>query len=518
MKKIGFMIATALIAATSVQAETLALWENDNIYTATNSTPVDMVSTNVSASDLALGAGFAVPGDTWENALDTYLSDVSTITNLSSAIANNRYYSFTVTPNLGKQADYSNVAARVTLNDSNAAGASVQVVLMSSATGFMDGDEIGSFVASTLNNDITDNGLIDIDVSALAALQDQPSPVEFRLYVVPISGSFSRVALGHIFFVDGTDDVRVDGLVEDSTELPIIKLASWENDNVTARGARSNAVDTVASGVSASDLALSARWYNDLAPWPNSIWALCSDLPAITNLSESIASNRYFNITMDPDAGKQVDYTKVSVRITLNSAGTYPGVGTSVKFVLMSSATGFNDGDEIGSFDAVHDTLGGTVNATDNGLLEMDISGVAALQNISDPVEFRVYVVLNDTTSARWSIGHIFYADNADDVVVTGRLEDAPVLPTKPATIVAITSVSSSLMKMVVNAPDAPALYYPLAKTDLVNSGWSMVAHSDDGVNPFVVTNLSYSTVEGTNEVIYVQASDAAKFFGINEQ
>jgi len=521
MKKnmISSIAATVLVLATAAQAETLALWDNDNLVAATRSNAVNTVAADVSAGYLELGTGLAAPGigndgTPWDNALDAFIYDG--VTSLATAIASGHYYSFSVTPDLDKQIDYGTVFARITLNDAgDGAGSSVQVVLMSSATGFADGDEIGSFVAThapgqgATDVTVTTNSF---DISGVGALQDQPSAIEFRLYIVPLGGSYSRVAVGHIFSVDGTDDVRVDGTVEDATTLPIIPLAMWDNDNVTAQGARSNAVHTVAAGMAASDLALSYRWYNDLAPWPNSIWALCSDLPAVTNLAQSIASNRYFSVTLEPEPGKQADYTRVSVRITLNAAWN-ANDDVSVKFVLMSNITGFNVGDEIGTFTATHILTSG--NATDNGLIGMDISNVAALRDVAGPVEFRIYLILNDGNSNRWGIGHIFYEDAQDDVLVEGRIEDAPYIP---ATIVEWSPVSASVMKLVVDAPSAPLLYYPKATTSLNTVPWAGVAHSDDGTNPFVVTNLSYSTTEGSNEVIYVETTEAAKFFGIGQE
>ena len=511
MKKLGFMAAILMLVSAVARGETLAVWENDNLTTSTNSTPVDATAADMAAGDLKAGPGFAVPASAWDNALDVYISDVTTITNLAEAIGHNRYYSFTTAPSAGKQANYTNIAVRVTLNDSNNAGASVRVVLMSSATGFQDGDEIGSFVASTPAGEITDNGLINLDVSDVAALQGNPSEVEFRLYVVLVSGSYSRVALGHIFFEDGAADVQVEGTTEDATSLPVVTLAMWDNDNVTEQGARSNAVNTVAEGISASDLALSARWFNDLAPWPNSIWALCSDLPNVTNLASAIVEDRYFNLFVKPEPGKQADYTKVAVRISMNSAGN---AGTSATFVLMSSVTGFNPGDEIGSFVAVHNPSDGA--ATDNGLLEMDISSVAALQNVTGEVEFRVYLVLNDGNSNRWGIGHIFYEDAQDDVLVEGRIEDADYVP---ATILGLTPVSDGVMKMVIDAPGPAIFYYPKATTNLRTVPWAGVAHSDNPEGPFdTITNLSVSAEEGGNRVIYVESTEATKFFGIGSE
>ena len=89
--------------------------------------------------------------------------------------------------------------------------------------------------------------------------------------------------------------------------------------------------------------------------------------------------------------------------------------------------------------------------------------------------------------------------------------------PMLPATILSWTAVSNGVMKMVVDAPGITSLYRPKATTDLLAGTWANVPHSDDGVNPFVVTNLGYSTTDatGTNEVIYVNATEATKFFGI---
>ena len=103
---------------------------------------------------------------------------------------------------------------------------------------------------------------------------------------------------------------------------------------------------------------------------------------------------------------------------------------------------------------------------------------------------------------------------NIDDI----RISDVtPFALQDPATIVSWSTVSDSVMKLVIDAPWAADLYYPKATTNL-NTPWAAVSHSDDGVHDFVVTNLSYSTAEGTNEVIYVETTNAIKFFGIGEE
>ena len=90
--------------------------------------------------------------------------------------------------------------------------------------------------------------------------------------------------------------------------------------------------------------------------------------------------------------------------------------------------------------------------------------------------------------------------------------------PVTPAMIMGWTSLPGNIMRMVVNAPDAAENYYPKATTNLTDGVWSNVAHSATAAGPFAVTNLSVSTAEGTNEVIYVQADEPAKFFGIGGQ
>jgi len=503
MKKLGIMMAMLVVAATGVKAQ-LAIWENDNLVTATNSTPVDVVATDMSAGDLQLGPGLAGPASAWNNALDAYISDVATITNLAEAIAHNRYYSFTVTPNEGKQANYTNVAVRVTLNDSASAGASVQVVLMSSATGFAEGDEIGSFTASTPAGEITDNGLINMDISGVAALQGNPSEVEFRLYVVLAGGSYSRIALGHIFFEDGAADVQVDGTTEDATSLPVVTLARWDLDDLVEGGASTATVDMVHADMSSTDLIAQPGGFATGIGWKYAIggfadWHLGGSL--VWTLQNK--PNNYFTITLAPDAGKRVGYDRLFARFSVNAGSS----GADVTFWLLSDQTGFTTNNVLGSYNVVN-TNGSYTPVTYTH--EFDLASVAELQNLTEPTEFRIYVTA--TSVNRMGIGQAFTLDGgADDLRVYGTIEDSPFLP---ATILSWTSVSDSVMKLVIDAPGDPALYYPKGTADLT-LGFSGVAHSDNAAGPFVVTNLSYSATEGGNEAIYVETTGSQKFFGI---
>ena len=90
--------------------------------------------------------------------------------------------------------------------------------------------------------------------------------------------------------------------------------------------------------------------------------------------------------------------------------------------------------------------------------------------------------------------------------------------PVFAPSIISLSSFSSNVLEMVVNAPSSADHYSPESRADLVFGSWGAVAHSIDGSAPFIVTNLSYSSTDatGTNEVIYVEAdSTTAEFFQI---
>ncbi len=84
-----------------------------------------------------------------------------------------------------------------------------------------------------------------------------------------------------------------------------------------------------------------------------------------------------------------------------------------------------------------------------------------------------------------------------------------------PATILGWSAVSGNLMEMVVAVPGIPSLYHPEGRLDLASGTWANVAHSIDGNDPFVVTNLGYSAASGDNRMIYVKAEDGKGFFNI---
>ena len=89
--------------------------------------------------------------------------------------------------------------------------------------------------------------------------------------------------------------------------------------------------------------------------------------------------------------------------------------------------------------------------------------------------------------------------------------------PLDPPSIVSWSILPNDLMEIVVNTPSSANRYFPQANSALVSGSWGSVPHSDNGANSFLVTNLDYSAIDasGTNKVIYVETTDAQKFFNI---
>ena len=112
-----------------------------------------------------------------------------------------------------------------------------------------------------------------------------------------------------------------------------------------------------------------------------------------------------------------------------------------------------------------------------------------------------------------------YNGDPSYELVVSWDGTDNRIVAVKISRIATIvdSSITNNMMKMVVHAPGVASNYYPKASIDLEDGMWAGVAHSDNGVNAFMVTNLDYaaSDASGTNKVIYLQVDDAKKFFKV---
>jgi hypothetical protein len=103
------------------------------------------------------------------------------------------------------------------------------------------------------------------------------------------------------------------------------------------------------------------------------------------------------------------------------------------------------------------------------------------------------------------------YSDTLIDDFSVDFLEPEPIL----CRIVDLIAVSSDQLKLLISLPNDPSQYSLIGRDDLSSGSWAPVAHSDDGLNAYILTNLSYSTTDGTNVTVYVSATSSVGFYGI---
>ncbi len=112
-----------------------------------------------------------------------------------------------------------------------------------------------------------------------------------------------------------------------------------------------------------------------------------------------------------------------------------------------------------------------------------------------------------NTVQALSAAGSGFTGGNLDHLAIY--------LQSTPGNIAGSTILANGLMRLEISGATPAASYYPESTLSLVGETWEAVPHSDDGVNPFIVTDLSYSTTDGTNKFIYMQTTNSAEFFRI---
>lgn len=156
-------------------------------------------------------------------------------------------------------------------------------------------------------------------------------------------------------------------------------------------------------------------WLDSLAVYSRSLMG---------DLEGAVAMDHYYSFTLAPKKGEKISYSGIFNRFSVNAGNME--TGASIKFVLMSSATGFAPASEgaplkpLASFIVSHPPNNDKA-TTKTGTF--DLSGIEALQHVGVPVEFRIYTVLVDGVGDRMGYGHIFYKDGQDDLRVMGTVE-----------------------------------------------------------------------------------------------
>jgi hypothetical protein len=310
---------------------------------------------------------------------------------------------------------------------------------------------------------------------------------------------------------------------------------------------------TSAEGYSAGDLTLNSGWTGSAGFVVDPF-----GLGAITNVGSIAWKNVSYVGGIQPVAGS--NYT-VSARFTFegtdSSSQTVNKGLYSVNFMdgaskiqlIFRRRTG-------GDFDAGFFENSGSINASQNGgAAAPSLFGLGSSLSVSDELLLTL-TITRGTDETDWSYsGRLENLDTASMLSsVSGTFEssaaffandvtagissasaaaEAEISPftidaftvgfvplSGPVTLVTsigtLEWVGANVLKITVNSNDEPGNLKLVGSSDLVNELWSYVAHSDDGSNAFVVTNLSYSTaIDATNYAVYVQATNSAAFFGI---
>ncbi|MEN7974157.1 MAG: hypothetical protein ABFR47_10035 [Verrucomicrobiota bacterium] len=104
---------------------------------------------------------------------------------------------------------------------------------------------------------------------------------------------------------------------------------------------------------------------------------------------------------------------------------------------------------------------------------------------------------------------------DVDDLIV------ALVDPFSPI-ISSFEHVSGDVFEMVVDFPvgnlmASPSSFSPIKSTDLVAGSWGSTTHSTNGVDGWLDTDMDYSVGSGSSRTIYLQSTDPATFFALED-
>lgn len=216
-KRLLIVCVAAMLTHVNVTvADVLMNWNLDGLNraseAATKAAP-SVVHDGVTVSDLTFSP--TLKATSWSDALTVYANELAG--NLSGALGKKSFFTFTVTPKEGKKVSFSSMFNRVSVNTGNLqTGATIKLVLLNSIDGFTTEKEVASFEASHPidNANATETSGI-FDLSGVESLQHVNGAVEFRVYAVLVNGVGNRLGYGHIFYEDGQDDLRVEGMVSE---------------------------------------------------------------------------------------------------------------------------------------------------------------------------------------------------------------------------------------------------------------------------------------------------------------
>ncbi|WP_304064097.1 phospholipase D-like domain-containing protein [Pedobacter glucosidilyticus] len=329
-------------------------------------------------------------------------------TNLTEAKDRNEYYEFSIKPLPGKSVSLSEISAKIRRTANGATKMQWTYIL--------NGGPVTN-VGSEINVNTTSSGyyLAPVDVSNIADLQDiRPNElVKIRLYVYGEGTRTGTIAFGQ----SSTTDVNVLTIRGDLANISDDNLLiSWSANSLSGETAsfasttRSSALSSVTmtrgSGLEASSLSrgFSSRTNANIS------------FASVTDKTSAIANNSYVEFDVNVLANYKVSIKAIYAKLRRSSAGAR-------NYIIQYSING-------GTFLDASPTIAFS-NTFAGGISQdpIDISGIAALQNIEGAknIKFRIYSWGYTSTGGSFAFG--LSETSSDDVFTVAGTTVSTALP-----------------------------------------------------------------------------------------
>ena len=339
---------------TSTAQGTLGRWQMCGLSGSTGSVNPTGVDANTTFSTLTRGSGLSS-----SSVSDGYTSRGFSTSNLITS--NNDYYEFTITPNAGYKISLSALKIR---DQRSTNFSTFDVNLRFSDDGYAS-DVVAPWLPSTTLTNRT------LDLSGVAALQNRTTAITFRIY-----GSDSNSTSDtYGFFCQGTNSGNFRGIDVDGTAVALpVSIGRWQMCGLSGSTGSVNP-----TGVDANIT------FSTLTRGPGLSPSSVSDGYRSSGFSTSnliTSNNDYYEFTLTPDAGYKISLSALKIRDQ-----------RSTNFSTFDVNLRFSDDGYASNVVASWLPSTTLTNRT------LDLSGVAALQDRTTAITFRIYGSDSNNTS-----------------------------------------------------------------------------------------------------------------------
>jgi hypothetical protein len=339
---------------TSTAQGTLGRWQMCGLSGSTVSVNPTGVDANTTFSTLTRG-----PGLSSSSVSDGYRSSGFSTSSLSTS--NNDYYEFTITPNSGYKISLSALKIR---DQRSTNSSTFDVNLRFSDDGYAS-DVVASWIPSTTLTNRT------LDLSGVAALQDRTSAITFRIY----GSDSNNTSDTYGFFCQGTNSGNFRGIDVDGTAVALpVSIGRWQMCGLSGSTGSVNP-----TGVDANTT------FSTLTRGAGLSYSSVSDgfrSSSFSTSSLNTSNNDYYEFTITPNSGYKISLSALKIRDQRSTNSSTFDVN------LRFSHDGY-----------ASDVVASWIPSTTLTNRTLDLSGVAALQNRTTAITFRIYGSDSNSTS-----------------------------------------------------------------------------------------------------------------------